>query len=265
MSVGDRLARGDASAQFVTSSRGMSNFINDLIFSPEIVEEKYGLTPEQIEEYQQKRLTGAKLPELPTVEEIEEKKDQEDAIRMGFTVTDKRLPDAAIVEEAPLRYESIDYTPLRPILDRVLIMRVVIDEDMEELSDGSLRNKKTGFVMPAKWRQHSNIGIVLAIGDFVIMGGVRTELSEIVQPGDRVTFGDYNTELFPLDNKRAEALCDALQVNYVEHEDGLRIVRVQDIRGVEKPIREYESPTPIVTSLWFKIVNFFARPIWGTE
>src|SRR5208337_2593740 len=119
------------------------------------------------------------------------------------------------------KFPAKEYAPFKPVLDRVLIMRVNMDPDMVELSDGSLQNKKTGFVMPAQWRQHANVGIVLEIGDFAVMGGLRIPMDEIVRPGDRVMFGDYCTELFPMDPKRAEALCDALGVNYEEHEDGL--------------------------------------------
>ena len=250
-SVGDKLARGDASASFSVQA-GLSNFTNDLIFNPEIVQEKYGLTAKQVEEYQSQRLTGKKLPDLPTVATLEEEKeDQEDAMKLGFTVSDKRMPLAATVEVAPQKYPNKKYTPLKPILDRVLVMRVNLDEDEEELSDGSVRNKKTGFIMPAKWRQHSNVGIVLDVGDFAVMGGIRIPMTDIVNPGDRVMFGDYNTELFEMDPVRAQALCDTLKVNYVEHEDGLRIVYVQDIRGIETPIEtNHYEPVDSVEKDW---------------
>jgi len=115
-------------------------------------------------------------------------------------------------------------------------MRVPLDKNLEVLEDGSVRDKRTKFIVPAKYRQQSNTGIVLAVGSFVIMGGTRIELSEIVKPGDRVTWGDYNTEIFPMPKEHVQNLCDDLKVNYFDDDQGLRIVRVQDVRGIETPI-----------------------------
>jgi autonomous glycyl radical cofactor GrcA len=78
-------------------------------------------------------------------------------------------------------------------------------------------------------------------------------MEELIRPGYKVVYGDYNSEVFPLDKKKAEALCDAIKVNYVDDQQGLRIVRVQDVRTVEVPIQEYPSqwltvvPGPYVT------------------
>lgn len=90
--------------------------------------------------------------------------------------------------------------------------------------------------MPAKYRQHSNTGVVLAIGQFVVIGGCKTPLSDVVKVGDRVTYGDYNSEIAYLHEDIVKALCDAVQLNYVEDEDGTRIVRIQDVRGVEPQV-----------------------------
>lgn len=240
-STGDRLARGDKSAQFSTGA-GLADFENDLIFNPEIVEEKYGLTAQVVAQYQEQRISGAKLPDLQTKAVVdEEKQDQADAMELGFKVTDKRsnlLPEAAKVEAAPLKFAHKQYADFKPVLDRVLVKRTTIDPNMEELSDGSLRDKKTGFITLAAYREHQNVGHVLAIGDFVVMGGVKTPLGAVVRPGDRVTWGDYNSEIFIMSDAKAEALCDSLGINYTSDPEGIRIIRVQDIRGVEKPINE---------------------------
>jgi len=53
-----------------------------------------------------------------------------------------------------------------------------------------------------------------------------------------VIYGDYNSECFPMDKNKVEALCDSLGVNYVDDQQGLRIVRVQDVRTVEKPVKK---------------------------
>jgi microcystin-dependent protein len=76
----------------------------------------------------------------------------------------------------------------------------------------------------------------IAAGATVVMGGVKLSVSDFLAPGDRVSFGDYNSEMYPLDYPRAKALCDAVQVDHKETDDPLRIVRVQDIRLVEKPV-----------------------------
>jgi len=244
-SVGDRLARGDAKAEFSVSS-GISDFENDLIFRPDQVATKYGLTETLVEMYQQQRISGTKLPDLPTRAIVEEEaQDNADAMRLGYTVTDKRLPQLEAVKAAPLKYPHKEYTALKPILDWVLVKRTNIDEEFEELSDGGLRNKRTGFITLAKYREHQNVGVVLEAGKFAVMGGIRIPMEEIVRPGDRVTYGDYNSQIFAMDEKKVEALCDALMVNYIEDSEGLRLVRVQDVRGVEspliKPVHEYKG------------------------
>lgn len=247
MSVGDRLARGDQSAQFSTSA-GLSNFTNDLIFNPQIVAEKYGLTEEEVAAYQDKRLSGAKLPDLQTKQEQVEKAQEEqqdliDAVRLGFKVSDKRISNLEVVKPAEKKYQDLEYTPLKPILDRLLVMRQDLKEDEELLSDGSVRNKKTGFYISAEYRQHNQTGIVLAAGDFAVVGGQRIPMEEIVRPGDRVTFGEYNVEVFPMDPEQIQVMCDRLKVNYMADIDGLglRIVRVLDVRGVETPINESQA------------------------
>ena len=204
MSVGDRLARGDRTAQF---SAGTSK-ADDPIELHNVADE------EEIPEIDGKPLF--KINDRRTQYEL--------------TASD------TVAEVAAKKYPEPEYTPFTPILDRILVMRVPLDPNLEVLEDGSVRDKRTKFIIPAKYRQHSNTGVVLAIGNFVVMGGQRVELSEIVKPGDRVTFGDYNSEVFPMEKERVLKLCDALKVNYFEDEQGLRIVRIQDVRGIETPI-----------------------------
>jgi hypothetical protein len=115
--AGDKLASGQLKAQFSTSA-GLSNFANDLIFIPDKVEVKYGLTAKQVEEYQSQRLSGKKLPDLPTKEMVEEEaEDKADAMRLGYTVSDKRMPIAATVEPAPLKFPAKEYAPFKPVLE----------------------------------------------------------------------------------------------------------------------------------------------------
>jgi co-chaperonin GroES (HSP10) len=107
---------------------------------------------------------------------------------------------------------------------------------LELLEDGSVRNKTTGLIIAAQYRQHSNTGIVLAAGTLVSLGGRIFPMSEFVSVGSRVTYGDYNSEVFHMKEEKIRELCDAVHMNYEEDPEGLRIVRVQDVRGVEEPL-----------------------------
>lgn len=236
MSVGDRLARGDKSANFSVQST-LSDFGNDLLFNEDEVAEKYGLTPHEVEEWQARRLAGDDIPDLETAAIRKEK--EESKKKLGFTVTDKRFLLTSVDDKPSAqerKYPDTEYASTTPILDRILVMRVAPDKNLEILDDGSVRNKTTGMVMPAKYRQHSNIAVVLATGDFVIVGGLRIPMSEVVRPGDRVTYGDYNSEVFYMPEKAVRDLCDVVKVNYEKDPQGLRIVRVQDVRVVERPV-----------------------------
>jgi co-chaperonin GroES (HSP10) len=169
----------------------------------------------------------------------------------GITVIDRR-PNwlSTEVKEAPVapkKWPEKTFELFTPILDRILVKRCAESSDMKIMEDGSVLNTKTGLVIAAKYRQHSNIGIVLATGQFVIIGGQRVPMREVVRVGDRVTYGDYNSEVFLMDEKKVERLCDAVQMNYEPDPEGLRIVRVQDVRGVE---REY-SAVPVANFMTY--------------
>jgi co-chaperonin GroES (HSP10) len=198
MSVGDRLARGDKSAQFAASGNSVDAPI-----------------------------------ELHNVA-AEEPQDLSSTI----TVIDRRNSyDSKPVPKKELKYPEKSYEPLSTVLDRILIKRIPDDPNFEVLEDGSMRDKRTGFVIPATYRQHSRLGIVLATGQFAILGGVKVPMSDIVRPGYRVTFGDYTSEVFKLSEAKTEELCDAVHMNYDSDPDGLRIVRIQDVRTVEVPCK----------------------------
>ena len=154
----------------------------------------------------------------------------------GITVIDRRSRfDSEPVKVAEPKFPEKQYGNFTPILDRVLVKRVSDDKNMEMMEDGSLRNKSTGFIIPAKYRQHSNVGVVLAVGDFVVMGGVKTTLSDIIKPGYRVLFGEYNCEKLKVPDEQVEAMCDAIGIEFEASED-LDVVRIQDCRGIYKPV-----------------------------
>lgn len=227
---GDVLARGGRSANFAGAA-SVTQFEDDLIFRMDTVAEKYGLTQEEVDRYEHQRLLGeVPLPDLQTVTQ-----------KLNITIVDRRpsyldLEKSEEVKEPELEFPKKEYMTFQPILDRVLVMRVPENEDFKILEDGSAINKKTGLVVAAKYRQHSTTGIVLATGAFAVLGGQIFKLGEFVTPGDRVTFGDYNSEVFRMDPVKAKELCRNLEVNYSDDEEGIRIVRIQDIRGVEREV-----------------------------
>lgn len=95
-------------------------------------------------------------------------------------------------EKAP---EAPEFLPFRPLNDLVLVRRYEQD------------NSKAGsFIIPEKFRQQSNKGVVVASSPLV----------SYVEPGDLVTFGVYNSELMLVDG--------------VE----MLLIRENDIRGVER-------------------------------
>ena len=230
---GDKLARGARSAQFAAGGSEKSDFEYDMMLRRDIVAEKYGLSTSEIEEYEIRINAGERFS-------LDSAAVREDQLGAGITVIDRRpsyTEELEAVKAAPAvakKYPEKSYASATPILDRILIKRCAESPDMKIMEDGSVLNTKTGLVIAAKYRQHSNIGIVLAVGSFVVIGGQRIPMREVVRIGDRVTYGDYNSEVFHMDESKVEALCDAVQMNYEVDPEGLRVVRVQDIRLVER-------------------------------
>ena len=237
--IGDTLAKGALSAQFAGASSDITEFENDFIYMTvaEVIE-KYGLDQAEYDQYHFLRENGDRLPDLTPVA-------LQETMEVGFSITDHRknyLSEAteasAVKTEAPKKYPEPSYEPMQTLMDRILVMVVSDDPNIELLEDGSSRDKRTGLISTAKYRQHSNVGIVLLAGQWVVVGGVKTPMWEVVKPGDKVIYGDYGSEKMPETfNKKAEALCDAIGVNFEKTEQGIRIVRIQDVRTVEKKVQ----------------------------
>lgn len=102
------------------------------------------------------------------------------------------------------RAEIVEYEEFAPLLDRILVKRVEAEKEVE------------GFVVPERYRQHSNWGIVQAVGQGVVLGPRYFTMEEFVSVGDMVRYGEYSAEQFSLED------------------DGLWLVRVQDLRGVRR-------------------------------
>ncbi len=237
---GDVLARGCPTAQFAGASSNITDFENDVIYMEvDEVLTKYGISQADYDEYQVQREAGKHLPDLtPTA--------LQDTLEVGFSITDHRknyLSEATeaprVAQEAPKKYPESEYEPMQTLMDRILVMVISDDPNIELLEDGSSRDKRTGLISTARYRQHSNVGIVLLAGQWVVVGGVKTPMSEFVKPGDKVIYGDYGSEkMGDTFDKKAEAICESLGVNYEKTEQGIRIVRIQDVRTVERRMVE---------------------------
>lgn len=103
------------------------------------------------------------------------------------------------------------FLPFRPILDRILLK--LVHED----------SPKDGFEVPEKFRQHTNKGEVLAIGDCVVLSGQKFPITDFVNVGDHVLFGEYCAERFA---------SEELSKQFGTEE--LYIVRIQDVRGTAR-------------------------------
>src|SRR5580704_7125467 len=105
-----------------------------------------------------------------------------------------------------------EFAPFKPILDRLLIK--LVHED----------GPKDGFEVPDKYRQHTNKGEVLAVGDCVVLSGHKFPLTDFVNVGDHVLFGEYTAEEFTSDELAAR----------FKDVDKFYIIRVQDVRGTAR-------------------------------
>ena len=236
---GDVLARGCPSAQFAGASSGITSFENDFMYmTMEEVMVKYDLTQEAYDKYAAIRLDGTKLPDLDTTAEQER-------MDVGFVITDRRQNylsnDVKAVAKVALKFPAPKYAPVETLMDRLLVMVISDDPNIELLEDGSARDLTTGLISTAKYRQHSNVGIVLLAGQWVVVSGTKTSMTEILKPGDKVIYGDYGSEKLPMSVEKAQALCDSLGVNYEKTEQGMRVIRVQDVRTVEHKLIEENS------------------------
>jgi len=232
---GDVLAAGGTKANFAGAGGEVTDFEQDFIFMG--VEElcnKYALSQSEYDVYAASRLEGNKLPDL---KDVNHKK----SLDVGFSVTDHRqnylseaTEPARVVATQVKKYPEPTYEPVETLMDRVLAMVISDDPNIELLEDGSTRDKRTGLISTARYRQHSNVGIVLLAGQWVVVGGVKIPMADIIKPGDKIVYGDYGSERFTLSEEKALALCDTLGVNYEKTEQGMRVIRVQDIRTVER-------------------------------
>ena len=234
---GDVLARGGKSAAFAGAGGAVTEFENDFIFlGIEELCKKYGLSQAEYDQYAALRLDGTKLPDLKDV-------DHQETLDVGFTISDHRqnylsepTTPAKPVAVQVKKFPEPTYEPKEALMDRLMVMVISDDPNIELLEDGSTRDKRTGLISTARYRQHSNIGIVILSGQWVVVSGVKTPMSELLKPGDKVKYGDYGSEKVDMKDAEAQALCDLIGVDYEKTEQGMRIIRVQDIRYVERRV-----------------------------
>jgi len=118
-------------------------------------------------------------------------------------------PVTPVVDLRPDRSKS--YHKPQPILDRILVRVIKSHSETEE------------FVIPDKYREKSRLGEVIAIGYGVVLGNQYLPLEEFISIGDRVKFGEYTAEAY-------DHTDPTLATEF--------IVRIQDIRTVERLVRE---------------------------
>jgi co-chaperonin GroES (HSP10) len=115
------------------------------------------------------------------------------------------IPVLPIIDIRPDRTKA--YHPAKPILDRILVKRIESPKNSD------------GFEVPDKYRQQTNQGEVIAVGDCVVLGHERWNVSDFVSVGDVVHYGEYTAE-------------------QLKDDPSLYIVRIQDVRLVERLVRE---------------------------
>ena len=112
----------------------------------------------------------------------------------------------------------IDRAPFKPILDRILLR--LVKEPTPQHGEG--------FQVPEKYRQQTNKGEVLAVGDCVVLSGHKMPITDFVSVGDHVLFGQYTAEEFTSDELFQQFKLDA--------DDQIYIVRIQDVRGAARTV-----------------------------
>jgi co-chaperonin GroES (HSP10) len=105
------------------------------------------------------------------------------------------LPEVEVRDNRADRQQEIpEYHPYKPIMDRIIVLPIVENEAPD------------GFVVPEMYRQQTNCGLVIAIGDFTMLGGQQFPISTFVNVGDKIYYGQYNAEKFPLNNHDYEVI-----------------------------------------------------------
>jgi len=105
---------------------------------------------------------------------------------------------------------------MQPVMDRILLRKI--------------EPKQTGKVTIPDQYQESNEYEVVALGNFVILGGQRFPLDEFVHVGDRVLVGQYDLEEIKVDGEK------------------LFLTRIQNVRGREPKHVEARRPREIAMS-----------------
>lgn len=102
----------------------------------------------------------------------------------------------------------------QPVLDRILLRKLAPE------------TQTSGGIHIAETYQESQKYEVVALGDFVMFGGVRVPLDEFVRVGDVVLVSQYNVERVEIEGQE------------------LWLSRIQDVRGKSK---QYEARTDTAT------------------
>jgi len=105
---------------------------------------------------------------------------------------------------------SRSYETPKPLLDRILVRRINKAED-------------DGLMISEKFREKSRTGEIIAVGQGVVLGNQFLPLTDFVNIGDRVVYGEFTAEAY-------------------DHTDPtiatIFVVRIQDCRTCEELVRE---------------------------
>lgn len=110
--------------------------------------------------------------------------------------------------------------PIQPLLDRIIVREIPIEEYYEKASEHDLSIENSNIKL------QSDRGMVVAVGDCVVMGAVVLPIP--VQVGDTVFFNEFS-------------MCDPVYLN-----PGHRLrsdlpkywqMRVGDLKGVERSVK----------------------------
>lgn len=97
------------------------------------------------------------------------------------------------------------YDDPKPRFDYILVAR----KETETTYNG------TTFYIPESARQKPNVGVVIAVSDFYIVGDTKFPTTDIVNPGDIVTFGHFQAEDIVRDGKEF-SLVSVFDIKLVE-------------------------------------------------
>jgi co-chaperonin GroES (HSP10) len=95
----------------------------------------------------------------------------------------------------------------------------VFNSILVRLPEQSTEEFQGGILIPDSSRKNPNRGVVVAISEFYILGGVKHNVSDMVNIGDEVTISDISHESIPYGDETLE-IVDIFDVKLI-HRKGI--------------------------------------------